>query len=150
MRESLEKYVLVFGVGAAVAVGAKRLGIPYNVALVAIGLLLVFANVLPHAPLDPEVVLVAFLPVLVFEAALFADADSLKGARRPILALAAPGVAISLVSTAGVATFALGLPFSGALLLGALAAHAGVPMGKAPPRVPEHAGAASARRDHGG
>lgn len=114
--------MLVLAVGAGVAIGAKRLGVPYNVALVVIGLILVFADVLPYAPMDPEVVLVAFLPLLVFEAALFADADSLKGAKRPILALALPGVAISLVGTAGVATFALGLPFSAALLLGALLA----------------------------
>lgn len=120
MREALESYVLVFGVGTAVAFAAKRTNVPYNVALVVIGLLLVFANVLPHAPMDPEVILIAFLPILVFEGALFADADSLKGAARPILALAVPGVAISLLGTAGVATFALGLPFSGALLLGAL------------------------------
>lgn len=120
MRESLETYVLVFGIGAAVAVFAKRIRVPYNVALVIIGLLLVFANVLPHTPMNPEVVLVAFLPILVFEGALFADADSLRGASRPILALAVPGVAISLVGTAAVATFALGLPFSAALLLGAL------------------------------
>lgn len=120
MREILETYVLVFGVGAAVAVAAKRIGVPYNVALVVIGLLLVFANVFPHEPLESEVVLVAFLPVLVFEAALSTDADSLRTSSRPILALAVPGVAISLVGTAAVATFALGLPFSAALLLGAL------------------------------
>lgn len=120
MREALESYVLVFGVGATVAIGAKRLAVPYNVALVVIGILLVFANVLPHAPMNPEVVLVAFLPILVFEGALFADADSLKSAARPILALAVPGVAISLLATGSVATFALGLPFSAALLLGAL------------------------------
>jgi CPA1 family monovalent cation:H+ antiporter len=122
MREQLERFLLVIAIGAAVAIGAKRAGAPYNVALVIIGLLLVFADVLPHAPMDPELVLVAFLPVLVFEAALFTDADNLAGARRPILALAVPGVAISLVGTAGVATFALGLPFTAALLLGALLA----------------------------
>ena len=122
VRERLESFMLVLAVGAAVAIGAKRSGIPYNVALVVIGLLLVFADVLPHAPMDPEIVLVAFLPLLVFEAALFTDADGLRGASRPILALALPGVAISLVGTAGVATFALGLPFSAALLLGALLA----------------------------
>ncbi len=120
MHESLERIVLVFGVGSTVAIAAKRLSIPYNVALVVIGLLLVFANMLPNSALDPEAVLVVFLPILVFEAALFADADSLRSASRPILALAAPGVAISLVATAGVATLALGLPFSAALLLGAL------------------------------
>lgn len=120
MRETLEGIVPVFGVGAMVAVVAKRVGVPYNVALVVIGLLLVFANMLPHEPLDPEVVLVLFLPILVFEAALSADAGSMLTARRPILALAAPGVALSLLATGGVATFALGLPFSAALLLGAL------------------------------
>lgn len=122
MRAALESYVLVFGVGTAVAFAAKRTNVPYNVALVVIGLLVVFANVLPHAPMDPEVVLIAFLPILVFEGALFADADSLKAAARPVLALAVPGVAISLLGTAAVATLALGLPFSGALLLGALLA----------------------------
>ncbi len=122
MREHLESFMLVLAVGAAVAIAAKRVGAPYNVALVVIGLLLVFADVLPYAPMDPELVLVAFLPLLVFEAALFADADSLKSARRPILALAVPGVAISLIATAGVATGILGLPFSAALLLGALLA----------------------------
>lgn len=122
MREQLETFMEVFGVGAAIAIGAKRLGIPYNVALVLMGLVLVFSDVLPHASLDPELVLVAFLPVLVFEAALFADADSLRAAARPILALALPGVGISLVATAAVAMFAVGLPFSVALLLGALLA----------------------------
>ncbi|MCL2726204.1 MAG: sodium:proton antiporter, partial [Polyangiaceae bacterium] len=112
----------VLAVGAIVAVGAKRVGIPYNVALVVVGLVLVLVDVLPHAPMDPDTVLIAFLPVLVFEGALFADADSLRRAARPILALAAPGVVISLLGTAGIATFALGLPFSSALLLGALLA----------------------------
>ena len=122
MREHLESFMLVLAVGAAVAIAAKRVGAPYNVALVVIGLLLVFADVLPHAPMDSELVLVAFLPLLVFEAALFADAASLRSSARPILALALPGVAISLVATAGVATGVLGLPFTAALLLGALLA----------------------------
>lgn len=122
MREHLESFMLVLAVGAAVAIAAKRVGAPYNVALVVIGLLLVFADVLPHAPMNPELVLVAFLPLLVFEAALFADVASLRSSARPILALALPGVAISLVATAGVATGVLGLPFTAALLLGALLA----------------------------
>lgn len=120
MRERLEAFTLVLAVGAAVAIAAKRLGAPYNVALVVIGLILVFANVLPYAPMDPDLVLVAFLPLLVFEAALFADVGHLNAARRPILALAVPGVALSLVGTALVATFVLKLPFHAALLLGAL------------------------------
>ncbi len=122
VRERLEGFMLVLAVGVAVAIGAKRLGAPYNVALVVIGLLLVFANVLPHAAMDPDVVLVAFLPLLVFESALFADARDLRASARPILALSVPGVALSLFGTAAVATFVLRLPFSVSLLLGALLA----------------------------
>ena len=47
MREHLESFMLVLAIGAAVAIAAKRVGAPYNVALVVIGLLLVFADVLP-------------------------------------------------------------------------------------------------------
>jgi len=56
----------------------------------------------------------------VFEAALFTDASGLRQAQRPILALAAPGVLLSLLGTAAVATWVLQLPFGAALLLGAL------------------------------
>ncbi|MFT3772913.1 MAG: sodium:proton antiporter [Minicystis sp.] len=116
----LERLLAVLAAGSAAAILAKRVAVPYNVALVVVGLLMVLMDVLPKTPMDPHVILLAFLPVLVFEGALFADADSLRGARRPILALAVPGVAISLLATAGVATFALGLSFTTALLLGAL------------------------------
>ncbi|HEU4407040.1 MAG TPA: cation:proton antiporter [Polyangiaceae bacterium] len=120
MHERLEGLLLVLAVGAIVAIAAKRVGVPYNVALVLVGLALVLLDVLPQTPLDPEIVLVAFLPVLVFEGALFADAGHLGEMRGPILALAVPGVALSLVATAGVSALALGLPFAAALLLGAL------------------------------
>lgn len=120
MRERLESLLLVLAVGSTVAIGAKRIGVPYNVALVLVGLILVVVDVLPNAPMNPEVILIAFLPVLVFEGALFADADSLRAASRPILALAVPGVLISLLGTAAVATLVLDLPFAAALLLGAV------------------------------
>ncbi|RYZ62256.1 MAG: sodium:proton antiporter, partial [Proteobacteria bacterium] len=79
-------------------------------------------KVVPPHPLDPELVLLVFLPLLVFEAALFVDVGALRQQARPIIALAVPGVAISLLTTAGVATWALALPFGVALLLGALLA----------------------------
>lgn len=122
VRGRLESFLFVLAVGALVAIGAKRVNLPYNVALVVVGLVLVFADVLPHTPMDPEIILVAFLPVLVFEGALGTDATALRRASKPILALAIPGVAISLVGTAAVATLVLGLPFPAALLLGALLA----------------------------
>ncbi len=122
MREQLESLLLAFAVASAVAVTAKRWGMPYNVALVLVGLAGVLTNVLPSAPLDPGLVLLVFLPMLVFEASIEAQVDHLRHAARPILALALPGVALSLLATGVIATWVLELPFSVALLLGALLA----------------------------
>ena len=120
MREYLEQLLLVLAVGSAVAIAAKRIAVPYNVALVVVGLLLVLMNVLPQTPMNPEVVLMVFLPILIFQGALSADATGMRRAARPILALAVPGVAVSLLGTAALATWAIGLPFAVALLLGAV------------------------------
>ena len=114
--------MLILAVGSAVAIAAKRIGIAYNVTLVLVGLVLVLLGVLPAAPLDPELIMLGVLPVLVFEGALFANVDHLREASKPILALAIPGVALSLLGTATVATWALDLPYSVALLLGAILA----------------------------
>ncbi len=122
MRHQLEGFLLVLAIGSAVAIAAKRVGLPYNVALVLVGLILVFLDVIPGTQMNPEVILVVFLPLLVFEGALFADASDMKSAARPILALALPGVMLSLIGTAAVATWVLDLPFAVALLLGALLA----------------------------
>jgi len=122
MREYLEQLLLVLAIGSAVAIVAKRIDVPYNVALVIVGLLLVLMNVLPQTVMDPGVVLMVFLPILVFQGALSADDTSMRRAARPILALAVPGVALSLFATAAIASWEIGLPFSIALLLGAVLA----------------------------
>ena len=122
MREYLEQLLLVLAVGSAVAILAKRVSVPYNVALVLVGLVLVVMDVLPATPMDHDVVLLVFLPILVFQGALSADDASMRAAARPILALAVPGVALSLVATAAIASWEIGLPFSIALLLGAILA----------------------------
>jgi CPA1 family monovalent cation:H+ antiporter len=122
MREYLEQLLVVLAIGSGVAILAKRVDAPYNVALVVVGLLLVLMDVLPRTTMDPNVVLLLFLPILVFQGALSADDVSMKRAARPILALAIPGVAITLVATATLAAWEIGLPFAVALLLGAVLA----------------------------
>ena len=122
MLEYLEQLLVVLAIGSGVAILAKRINAPYNVALVVVGLLLVLMDVLPRTTMDPHVVLLLFLPILVFQGALSADDISMKRAARPILALAVPGVAISLLATATIASWEIGLPFAVALLLGAVLA----------------------------
>lgn len=120
MLQYLEQVIFVLAVGSAVAIAAKRIAVPYNVALVVVGLLLVLMDVLPQTPMDPEIVLMVFLPILVFQSALSTDARSMRQSARPILTLALPGVAVSLFGTAVIVTWAIGLPFNLALLLGAI------------------------------
>ena len=122
MREYLEQLLIVLAIGSGIAILAKRVNAPYNVALVVVGLLLVLMDVLPRTTMDPNVVLLLFLPILVFQGALSADDVSMKRAARPILALAVPGVAISLLATATLAAWEIDLPFAVALLLGAVLA----------------------------
>ena len=122
MREYLEQLLVVLAIGSGIAILAKRVNAPYNVALVVVGLLLVLMDVLPRTTMDPNVVLLLFLPILVFQGALSADDVSMKRAARPILALAVPGVAISLLATATLAAWEIHLPFAVALLLGAVLA----------------------------
>lgn len=122
MLEYLEQLLLVLATGSAVAIVAKRVNIPYNVALVVVGLVLVLLNMLPDTPMQPSLVLLVFLPVLVFQGALSADDVSMRQAARPILALALPGVALALLATATIAAWEIGLPFPVALLLGAVLA----------------------------
>ena len=47
MRESLEQLLIVLAVGSGVASLARRVSVPYNVALVVVGLLLVITNIAP-------------------------------------------------------------------------------------------------------
>jgi CPA1 family monovalent cation:H+ antiporter len=122
MREYLEQLLIVLAIGSGIAILAKRVNAPYNVALVVVGLLLVLMDVLPRTTMDPTVVLLLFLPILVFQGALSADDAGMKRAARPILALAVPGVAISLLATATLAAWEIDLPFTVALLLGAVLA----------------------------
>ena len=91
-----------------------------DVALVVVGLLLVLMDVLPRTTMDPNVVLLLFLPILVFQGALSADDVTMRAAARPILVLAFPAVAVTLLGTAAVASWGIGLPFTIALLLGAI------------------------------
>jgi CPA1 family monovalent cation:H+ antiporter len=108
VREYLEQLLIVLAIGSGIAILAKRVNTPYNVALVVVGLLLVLMDVLPRTTMDPNVVLLLFLPILVFQGALSADDVNMKRAARPILALAVPGVAISLVATASIAAWEIG------------------------------------------
>jgi CPA1 family monovalent cation:H+ antiporter len=92
--------VLLLLVAAAVALVARRLRVPYTVALVVAGLLL-GASTLLHPPvLTKELLFAVFLPGLLFEAAFHLEAEEFWRNRVTIFSLALPAVALATVLTA--------------------------------------------------
>ncbi len=93
-------FVAIAGLGAL----ALRLSIPYPIVLVIAGAIFGFIPAVSEVKLDPDVVLVVFLPVLVYGAAFFANLADLRRFLRSIT-LSSVGLAI----TAAVAgSFSLG------------------------------------------
>ncbi len=87
----VELLLLVF----VVAMAAHRIKLPYTVALVLVGLALSFQETI-RFELTPEIILLLFLPPLVFEAALHIDYHTFRKVLTPVLLLAVFGVLITM------------------------------------------------------
>lgn len=107
---------------AIIGILARRLRMPYAVALVVGGLLIEESHLVSVPQLDPPVVLFAFLPPLLFDAAFRLDARELRLVARPVLLLAIPGVLATTLIVGGIVAVVLGLPLQTALLFGSLVA----------------------------
>jgi CPA1 family monovalent cation:H+ antiporter len=127
--QSAAIFILLFVVATAVAIAARRLRIPYTVALVLAGLLLgaLHAFEVPH--LTKELLFTVFLPGLLFEAAFHMQFAEFWRNRAAITALAVPGVVAAIALTAIILTpvinrfhFEAGFTWQHALVFGALIA----------------------------
>src|SRR5436309_15629588 len=126
MNFSAHDSLLLLGLlaaGAGLLSLAPRLRIPYPILLVLGGLVLGFVPGIPHVALQPDVVLVAILPPLLYSSAFF---TSLRDLRRNVRALSL--LAVGLVFTTTVAVAAVchaaisGLSWPVCFVLGALVA----------------------------
>jgi monovalent cation:H+ antiporter, CPA1 family len=109
-------------VAAAVAVIARRIGAPYTVGLVLVGLVLGLTSWFGDLSFSSDLVFYVFLPVLLFEAAFNLETRHLFGDWRRILALTVPGVLVAFALTAAGMRLAGGVTWAVALLFGALIA----------------------------
>jgi CPA1 family monovalent cation:H+ antiporter len=100
---------------------ARRLAVPYPIVLVLGGALLGFVPGIPKVRLNPNVVLVVFLPPLVYSAAFFANLGDIRANLRGIT-LSSVGLVIATMTAVAVAAHALvsGLPWGAAWALGAI------------------------------
>jgi monovalent cation/hydrogen antiporter len=119
-RELFQLLALLIGVGALLVL-APLTRVPYPILMVLGGLVLSFAPGLPDFELPPELVLVAFLPPLLYLAAFFTSLRDLRANIQPIGLLSIGLVAATTVGVAVVAHEVVdGLPWSAAFVLGAV------------------------------
>jgi len=122
-------FILLFVVATAVAIAARRLRIPYTVALVLAGLGLGALHLFETPHLTKELLFTLFLPGLLFEAAFHIEFSEFWRNRAAITALAVPGVVAAIALTAIILTpvihrfhFEVGFTWQHALVFGALIA----------------------------
>ena len=106
---------------AGLAAAARAANIPYPIVLVVGGLVLGFVPGIPDVQLAPELVLVLFLPPLLYSAAFFANLNELRANARPISLLAIGLVLATMCAVAVVAHELIeDLSWAAAFTLGAI------------------------------
>lgn len=119
--EHFELVVLMLLVAVAgLALAARAARIPYPIFLVLGGLGLGFVPGVPDIALPPELVLLIFLPPLLYAAAFFSSLRDLRANVRPISLLAIGLVVATALTVAAVAHWVIGLPWNVAFVLGAV------------------------------
>ena len=118
--ELLQLLGLLTGVGALLVL-APVTRIPYPILLVLGGLGLSIVPGLPDFELPPDLVLIAFLPPLLYSAAFFTSLRDLRANTRAISLLSIGLVGATTLIVGVVAHWAVdGLPWSAAFVLGAV------------------------------
>ena len=101
---------------------ANWLEVPYPVPLVIGGLVLGLVPGIPHVQLDPDLVLLVFLPPLLYSSAFFVDLRALREDAR-VIALSAIGLVLATAAVVAVIGHELiGLPWAMSFALGAIVA----------------------------
>lgn len=119
-----EAEILIAGLLVAVAglsALAHRISVPYPIVLVVGGAVLGFVPGLPEIKLDPEVVLVVFLPPLLYGSSIYADFNDFRANLRG-LTLNTVALVLATMCAVAWAAHALipGMPWEAAFVLGAV------------------------------
>ncbi len=113
----------ILAAGAGLLALAPMLRVPYPILLVLGGLALGFVPGIPHVALQPNIVLVAILPPLLYSSAFFTSLRDLRRNVRPLSLLAIGLVFTTMLTVAAVCHAAIsGLSWPVCFVLGALVA----------------------------
>lgn len=114
--------VELLSVACLVALVSKRVRMPYTVALVLVGIAVGFFEVLHRVEISKEILLLVFLPPLLFEGTLAMDLKSLRARWLEVLVLALPVTLLSFAATGLVVHEINGYSWGVALLVAAMLA----------------------------
>ena len=106
----------IAGLGAL----ARWLSVPYPIVLVIGGALFGFIPGVPPIKLDPSIVLVVFLPPLLYATAFFANLGDMRANLRGLTLSSVGLVLLTMASVAVIAHEVVGIPWAPAFVLGAL------------------------------
>lgn len=116
----IHSFLALLLIASATSVCVKWVKMPYAVALVIAGLAIGLSKIIPPVALTPELVLLIFLPALLFEASWNLDIKTLRRDWLAISVLATVGVIVCMLGVAAILHFAGGMNIQTALLFGAM------------------------------
>ncbi len=117
---AISALILLLLIASGVAMITKWVPVPYTVALVIVGLVTSQLHFLPTIHISPDLILLIFLPALLFEASWNLDLRSLGDNFFPILLLSVAGVVMSVGIIGAILHYGVGLGWPLALLFGAI------------------------------
>lgn len=98
--QTIESFVALMIAATIVGVLAHRIKLPYTVLLILMGVAMAALDLVPNIKLTQDLLMMVFLPALLFEAAIHFPARELRQFAPTIITLAAPGVLLTAVATA--------------------------------------------------
>lgn len=119
---NIDMVVLLLMISAAVSMLVPSLKVPYPIALVIAGLVIGLFQLLPGVQMTPDIIMMVFLPALLFEASWNIPIKSLNKDKLSITVLATIGVFITTLIVASFLHFLGGIDMPNALLFGAMTA----------------------------
>ncbi len=119
-QHTITVLILLLLIASGVAMITKWVRLPYTLALVIVGLVISPLHWLPPIHISPELILLIFLPALLFEAAWNLKLDRLRANLFAISSLAIVGVGISAGVIALMVHWATQLSWLTSLLIGAI------------------------------
>lgn len=112
--------VVLLLLASTTAIAVKWVRIPYSIALVIVGLVIGVCHFLPTVEMTPHLILLVFLPALLFEASWNIHLKTLRENWLPISVLAILGVLISCAIVGAIMHYGTGMTIGTAFLFGAL------------------------------